>query len=109
VWLTMPPVFTMSSSTGCDYQGRPWLQSTREWLHAFGAEHASSAPLLAVLQVEVVHRHWGEVLKVATQALERIEEVALAVELGNRCVKRITGGVVGLRVRVVEARRSRCA
>jgi len=38
----------------------------------------------------------GEVLEVATQALERIEEVVLAVELGNRCVKRLAGGVVEL-------------
>jgi hypothetical protein len=30
-------------------------------------------------------RHWGEALEVTTQALERIEEVVLAVELGNRC------------------------
>jgi protein-S-isoprenylcysteine O-methyltransferase Ste14 len=43
---------------GCDHQGRRWLHSTREWLDAFGAERAAFAPLLAVLQVEVVHGRW---------------------------------------------------
>ena len=81
---------------GCDHQGRPWLHSTRECLDAFGAERAAFAPLLAVLQVEVARRQRGEVLEVATQALERIEEVVLAVELGNRCVKRLARGVVEL-------------
>jgi hypothetical protein len=81
---------------GCDHEGRSWLHSTRDWLDAFGAERAAFAPLLAVLQVEAVHRYSGEVLEVATQALERIEEVVLAVELGNRCVKRLAGGVVEL-------------
>jgi hypothetical protein len=75
----MSPVFTMS---GCDHQGRPWLHWTREWLDAFDAERG----VRAAARVEVVHRHSGEVLEVATQALERIEEVVLAVELGNRCV-----------------------
>jgi hypothetical protein len=68
---------------GCDHQGRPSLQSTREWLDAFGAERAAFAPLLASWWFTGT----GErSLEVAAQARERIEEVVLAVELGNRCV-----------------------
>ena len=60
---------------------REWQVGTLDLGLGCQAKRVDNVPRLHHVWV----RHWGEALEVATQALERIEEVVLAVELGNRC------------------------